>query len=146
MRIAIGSDHGGYELKEKVKNYLIEHGNDIIDFGTDSHASVDYPEYGEKVGLAITSSDYDFGLVFCGTGIGISIAANKVPGVRCALVYDDQTARLAKEHNNANMLAMGGRTTSYESAISIINTFMTATFETRHQKRLDKIKKIEGNG
>ncbi|MDY0294597.1 MAG: ribose 5-phosphate isomerase B [Acholeplasmataceae bacterium] len=145
MRIAVGSDHGGYELKEKIKSYLRSHDHDVVDFGTDSSASVDYPDYGKKVGLAIVSGSYDFGIVLCGTGIGISIAANKVPGVRAALVYDEQTAQLAKEHNNANIIALGGRTTTYEKAISIISAFMSSTFEPRHQLRLDKIKKIEEN-
>jgi ribose 5-phosphate isomerase B len=144
MRVAIGSDHGGYSLKEKIKAYLTSQGIDVVDYGTNSDESVDYPEYGEKVGHAIVEGHFDFGIVLCGTGIGISIAANKVKGVRAALVYDEHTARLAKEHNNANILALGGRTTTYENAISIINTFMQATFEARHQKRLDKITSIEG--
>lgn len=144
MRVAIGSDHGGYELKEKIKSYLNSQNVSVVDYGTNSSDPVDYPDFGEKVGHAITQGDFDFGIVLCGTGIGISIAANKVKGVRAALVYDDTTARLAKEHNNANIIALGGRTTTYEQAISIINTFSQATYEKRHQKRLDKIKNIEG--
>lgn len=144
MKIAIGSDHGGYELKEKIKSYLISENHDVTDYGTNSLASVDYPDYGKKVGEAVVQGTYDFGIVLCGTGIGISIAANKVKGVRAALVYDDNTAYLAKAHNNANVLALGGRTTSEETAISIVNTFMNTTFEPRHQPRLDKIKNIEG--
>lgn len=144
MKIAIGSDHGGYELKENIKSYLDDKKIDYVDFGTHSTSSVDYPDYGKKVGLAVTKEDFDFGIVICGTGIGISIAANKVKGVRAALVYDEQTARLAKEHNSANIIALGGRTTTKETAISILETFMQAKFETRHQTRLDKIKEIEG--
>ncbi len=144
MKIAIGSDHGGYELKEKIKSFLILENHDVTDFGTNSLASVDYPDYGKKVGEAVVNGTYDFGIVLCGTGIGISIAANKVKGVRAALVYDDNTAYLAKAHNNANVIALGGRTTSEETAISIVNTFMNTTFEPRHQPRLDKIKNIEG--
>lgn len=144
MRIAIGSDHGGYLLKEKIKSYLTSNDVTVVDYGTNSSDSVDYPDFGEKVGHAIVQGDFDFGIVLCGTGIGISIAANKVKGVRAALVYDENTARLAKEHNNANIIALGGRTTSYEQAISIINTFSQATYEPRHQMRLDKIKNIEG--
>lgn len=144
MKIAIGSDHGGYELKEKIKSYLILENHDVTDYGTNSLASVDYPDYGKKVGEAVVNGTYDFGIVLCGTGIGISIAANKVKGVRAALVYDDNTAYLAKAHNNANVIALGGRTTSEEEAISIVNTFMNTTFEPRHQPRLDKIKNIEG--
>ncbi|RJX27910.1 MAG: ribose 5-phosphate isomerase B [Acholeplasma sp.] len=144
MKIAIGSDHGGYELKEKIKSFLILENHDVTDYGTNSLASVDYPDYGKKVGEAVVNGTYDFGIVLCGTGIGISIAANKVKGVRAALVYDDNTAYLAKAHNNANVIALGGRTTSEEAAISIVNTFMNTTFEPRHQSRLDKIKNIEG--
>jgi ribose 5-phosphate isomerase B len=144
MRVAIGSDHGGFDLKEKIKHYLLEKKITVIDYGTNSGESVDYPEYGEKVGHAVVSGDFDFGIVLCGTGIGISIAANKVKGVRAALIYDIETARLAKEHNNANVIAIGGRTTSYEKAISMIDTFMQTTFEQRHLRRLEKIKNIEG--
>ncbi|HAX02734.1 MAG: ribose 5-phosphate isomerase B [Tenericutes bacterium GWC2_34_14] len=144
MRVAIGSDHGGFELKEKIKNYLLEQKITVVDYGTNSSESVDYPEYGEKVGHAVMNDHFDFGIVLCGTGIGISIAANKVEGIRAALIYDNETARLAKEHNNANVIAIGGRTTSYEKAISMINTFMKTSFEERHQRRLDKIKNIEG--
>ncbi len=143
MKIAIGSDHGGFELKEYIKEYLKEKAYDVKDFGTHSNASVDYPDFGKKVGEAVVNEDYDFGIVFCGTGIGISIAANKVHGVRAALVYDEITARLAKEHNNANIIALGGRTTSKEQAISILESYMQAEYELRHQKRLDKIKEIE---
>ncbi|PKK96327.1 MAG: ribose 5-phosphate isomerase B [Tenericutes bacterium HGW-Tenericutes-3] len=145
MKIAIGSDHGGFELKEQIKTYLEEKSVDVVDFGTDSKDAVDYPDYGKKVGLAVTKQDFDFGIVLCGTGIGISISANKVKGVRAALVYDELTGRLAKEHNNANVIALGGRTTSYENATKIVDAFMSASYEPRHQKRLDKIKKIEEN-
>ncbi|PKK99059.1 MAG: ribose 5-phosphate isomerase B [Tenericutes bacterium HGW-Tenericutes-2] len=145
MRIVIGSDHGGYELKEKIKAYFDTEKIDYTDIGTNSIDSVDYPDYGKKVGLAVINKAYDFGIAICGTGIGISIAANKVKGVRAALVYDETTARLAKEHNNANVLALGGRTTEIDKAILIIKTFMGSTFEQRHQTRIDKIKKIEGN-
>ncbi len=145
MRIVIGSDHGGYELKEKIKAYFDTESIDYKDLGTNSNDSVDYPDYGKKVGLAVTKEDYDFGIAICGTGIGISIASNKIKGVRAALVYDEVTARLAKEHNNANVIALGGRTTSPEKAILIIQTFMGSTFEQRHQTRIDKIKQIEGN-
>ena len=145
MRIVIGSDHGGDELKEKIKAYFDTEKIKYKDLGTHSNDSVDYPDYGKKVGLAVTKEDFDFGIAICGTGIGISIAANKIKNVRAALVHDETTARLAKEHNNANVIALGGRTTSPEKAISIIKTFMGSTFENRHQTRIDKIKKIEGN-
>ena len=145
MKIAIGSDHGGYELKEQIKNYLAKKPVEITDFGTNSNDAVDYPDYGKKVGLAVTKDDFDFGIVLCGTGIGISISANKVKGVRAALVYDELTGKLAKEHNNANIIALGGRTTSFEQATKILDAYMNASYEPRHQKRLDKINKIEEN-
>lgn len=145
MRIAIGSDHGGFELKEYIKTYLAKKNIEVVDFGTDSLDPVDYPDYGKKVGLAVTKENYDFGIVLCGTGIGISISANKIKGVRAALVYDELTAKLAKEHNNANIIALGGRTTTKEEAIKILNAFMNSTYELRHQNRIDKIKKIEEN-
>jgi len=144
MKIAIGSDHGGYELKEGIKTYLQSKDIDFVDFGTHSTASVDYPDYAKKVGEAVTKEPFDFGIVICGTGIGISIAANKIKGVRAALVYDDMTAKLAKEHNHANVIALGGRTTPIDKAISIIDTFMSAAEEERHQTRINKIKEIEG--
>lgn len=145
MRIAIGSDHGGFELKEYIKTYLAKKNIEVVDFGTDSLDPVDYPDYGKKVGLAVTKENYDFGIVLCGTGIGISISANKIKGVRAALIYDELTAKLAKEHNNANIIALGGRTTTKEEAIKILNAFMNSTYELRHQNRIDKIKKIEEN-
>ncbi len=145
MKIVIGSDHGGYELKEHIKRFLTDEHISYDDMGTHSKDSVDYPDFGKKVGHAVNSGAYDFGIVICGTGIGISIAANKVKGIRAALVYDETTARLAREHNNANIIALGGRTTTPEKAISIISTFMNSTFEPRHQARIDKIKTIEGN-
>ncbi len=145
MRIAIGSDHGGYELKEQIKAYLQKKPVEVVDFGTNSLSPVDYPDYGKKVGLAVTKKNFDFGIVLCGTGIGISISANKIKGVRAALVYDELTGRLAKEHNNANVIALGGRTTTQEEAIKIVDAYMNSTYELRHQKRLDKIKDIEEN-
>jgi len=144
MRVAIGSDHGGYELKENIKTYLQSKDIDFVDFGTHSTASVDYPDFAKKVGEAVTKEPYDFGVVICGTGIGISIAANKIKGVRAALVYDEMTAKLAREHNHANVIALGGRTTPIDKAISILDAFMSATEEERHQTRINKIKEIEG--
>lgn len=143
MKLAIGSDHGGYELKEYLKLYFDKNHIDYDDFGTNSNASVDYPDFGKKVAHAVLEKSYDFGIVICGTGIGISIAANKVKGIRAALVYDELTARLAKEHNRANIIALGGRTTKKEDAVKIVKAYMNATFEARHQKRIDKIKNIE---
>jgi ribose 5-phosphate isomerase B len=145
MKVAVGSDHGGYTLKEQIKTFLHEKNIEFVDLGTDSSQSVDYPDFGKKVGLEVMKGDVDFGIVFCGTGIGISIAANKVKGIRAALVYDTETARLAKEHNNANIIALGGRTTSFESAKEMIESYLNASFEPRHQNRINKITKMEGN-
>lgn len=143
MKVAIGSDHAGYEMKELVKKHLKEKNVDVIDLGTNSNESVDYPEFGKKVGETVVKDKYDFGIVICGTGIGISIAANKVKGVRAALVHDTETAKLAREHNNANVLAFGGRNTKPEMALDIVDTFMDSKFEARHQKRLDLIDEME---
>ncbi len=141
--IAIGSDHAGFQLKQQLINYFEENKIKYEDLGTNSLESVDYPDFGFKVGKAVTTGKYNYGIVICGTGIGISIAANKVKGVRAALVYDENTARLAKEHNNANIIAFGGRTTSLPEAIKIINAYQGATFEKRHQNRIDKITEHE---
>ncbi len=143
MSIVIASDHGGFELKEQIKAYFDSKKIEYVDLGTHSRDSVDYPDFGSKIGEAVISGSYDFGIALCGTGIGISIAANKIKGVRAALVYDENTARLAKEHNNANIIALGGRTTTREKAIAIIDSFMGATFEARHQTRINKINQIE---
>lgn len=143
MKIAIGSDHGGYLLKEEIKKYFDKEHIKYNDFGTNSLDSVDYPDYAKKVSNEVVKQNFDFGILICGTGIGISIAANKIKGVRAALVYDEITAKLAKQHNNANIITLGGRTTTAEKAISIINSYMNETFEQRHQQRLDKISKLE---
>lgn len=143
MKIAIASDHAGYALKEALKNHYQSTDLILDDLGTYSLDSVDYPDYGKKVGEAVMTGQYKFGIAICGTGIGISIAANKVKGIRAALIYDELTAELAKKHNNANVIAFGGRTHTLEEAIKMVDTFRSATFETRHQHRLDKIKGIE---
>jgi ribose 5-phosphate isomerase B len=122
---------------------LLSRKYEVKDFGTDSLNSVDYPKFGFLVGEAVTKLGYDLGIVFCGTGIGASIAANKVLGVRAALIYDLNTAHLAKEHNNANVIAIGGRTTSTALAIQMIDEFLNTKFETRHQKRLDLLNDYE---
>ena len=145
MRVAIGSDHGGFELKQKIVKTLKEKGFDVIDFGTDSNAPVDYPDYAKKIAHGVRSDEVDFGIALCGTGIGISIALNKFKGIRAALVYDVHTAQLAKAHNRANVIAIGGRTTTLKSAIKMIEAFANADFEPRHQHRIDKINHIEGD-
>lgn len=136
MKVAIGSDHAGFELKEALKQHFNEKNIEVIDLGTNSLDSTDYPIYGKKVGESVVGHDADFGVVVCGTGIGISIAANKVDGVRAALVYDENTAKLAKEHNNANVLALGGRTTKVDDAKKIVDAYLDAKFEERHEKRV----------
>ncbi len=144
MRIAIGSDHGGFPLKGLIADLLRRRSIEVIDLGTDSDASVDYPDFGEKVAKAVSSGNADSGIVICGTGIGISIAANKVPGIRAALVTDSFMARMSKEHNNANILALGGRVLSPDSACDMVVAWLDAEFEGgRHQNRLDKITQLE---
>ena len=140
MKIAIASDHGGYQLKEEVKKYLEDRGIEILDLGTNSEESVDYPEYGHACGEAVASGKADRGIVCCGTGIGISIAANKVKGVRCALCTDVNMAVMTRKHNAANMLAMGGRTTDTKTALEITAAWLDTEFEGgRHQRRVDML-------
>lgn len=140
----IASDHGGLELKECIKVYLQERGIAVRDLGTDNGDSVDYPDFGERVGKAISIGEAEKGILICGTGIGMSIVANKFPGVRAALIWDEVTARMSKEHNNANIIVMGGRVISEEKACQMVGIWLDASFEGgRHQKRLDKIAQIE---
>jgi len=142
--IALGSDHAGYALKEVIKKYLEEKGIPYKDFGTFSERSVDYPDYALKVAEAVASGECTEGILICGTGIGMSITANKVPGIRAAHVEDVFSARAAKEHNNANILCMGGRVTGPGLAIMMVEEWLNATFQGgRHQKRIDKISEIE---
>ncbi len=144
MKIALGSDHGGYELKNMIKAHLLEKGNEILDFGAESSKSVDYPEYGFKVGQAVVAKEADIGIALCGTGIGISIAANKVKGIRAALCTDSYMARMAREHNNANILALGSRVIGSGVALDIVDTFINTSFsESRHTRRIKIITDFE---
>jgi ribose 5-phosphate isomerase B len=144
MRIAVGSDHAGYLLKEFLSAHLAELGHDVDDLGTDSERIVDYPEFGAAVGLAVTEGRADLGVCACGTGIGISIAANKIDGVRAAVVHDVMTARLARAHNHANVLCMGGRTIGHEVAKDAVDTFLTtAPIGGRHEQRIREITLLE---
>ncbi|WP_305041416.1 ribose 5-phosphate isomerase B [Geoalkalibacter sp.] len=144
VRIVIGSDHGGLELKDAVKAYLLERGIAAQDLGTNNLDSVDYPDFGEKVARAVAASAETLGILICGTGIGMSIVANKFPGVRAALVTDDFMARMAKEHNNANIVVLGGRVVTPEQGCAMVAAWLDASFEGgRHQQRLDKIARIE---
>lgn len=144
MKIAVGSDHGGVELKEEIKKFLNEEGYEFKDFGTNSTESCDYPDYALPVAEAVAAKEYDLGILICGTGIGIGIAANKVPGIRAALCSDTFSAHATREHNNANILTLGQRVVGPGLAIDIVKTFLNTEFEgERHQKRIDKIAEIE---
>ena len=144
MKIALGCDHGGLDLKNKIIEHLKEKGIETKDFGTYTHDSCDYPEYSLKVAEAVVSKEFDFGILVCGTGIGISIAANKVPGVRASLCSDTFSAHATREHNNANILALGQRVVGEGLALDIVDIFLNTKFEGgRHQNRIDKIAEIE---
>lgn len=144
---AIGSDHGGYELKQAVMAHLKERGVEFRDYGTFSTDSCDYPDYGEAVARAVASGECERGIVVCGTGIGISIAANKVHGIRCALCGDCYSAEKSREHNDANMLALGGRVLGEGLALKIVDAFLDTEFAGgRHARRLAKIVAIEERG
>ncbi|MCD7863662.1 MAG: ribose 5-phosphate isomerase B [Lachnospiraceae bacterium] len=139
--IAIGSDHGGFILKEAVKAYLVEQGHEVKDLGCYTHESVDYPVYGKAVGRAVASGECEKGIVICTTGIGISMAANKIKGVRCALCSDSYTARLTREHNDVNVLALGAGVTGPLLAMEIVDTFLNTEFSgaERHKRRVEMI-------
>ncbi|MBU5427849.1 ribose 5-phosphate isomerase B [Tissierella pigra] len=144
MKIGIGSDHGGFELKEYIKEYLNKEGIEYIDYGTNSMDSVDYPDYGKKVSEAVVSKEVDRAIVVCGTGIGISIACNKVKGIRCALCGDTYSARMSREHNDANILALGGRVVGRDLAMEIVGVWLKTEFANgRHKRRVEKISEIE---
>lgn len=146
MKVAVGSDHGGFKLKAEVMKHLTEKGIEFKDFGTYSEDSCDYPEFAEKVAHQVVDKNYDFGILICGTGIGIGIAANKVDGVRAALCSDTFSAHACREHNNANILTMGERVIGPGLALDIVDIFLSTEFQGgRHQTRIDKIKKIEEN-
>lgn len=145
MKIAIGCDHGGIVLKPAVIKALTELGAEVVDLGTYDESSVDYPVYGLKVAEAVASGDCDAGVLMCGTGIGISISANKVKGIRAAVVTNEFMAEMTKRHNNANIIALGGRVVTPEQAESIVKAWFTTEYEGgRHQRRLDMIADIEG--
>ena len=138
--IALGADHAGYEYKEKIKELLTSMGLEFRDFGTGSGESTDYPDYAHKVAEAVSSGDAEYGLLVCGTGIGMSMVANKHNGVRAGNVESVEGARMARAHNNANVLAIGARLTPWEKAKEIIKTFLATKFEGgRHQRRVEKI-------
>lgn len=143
-KIVTGSDHGGLNLKTAIGSYLTGRGLDVTDAGTDSDSSVDYPDFGQKVAEMVSTGHAALGVLICGTGIGMSIVANKIPGIRAALVTDIFMARMAKEHNNANILVLGGRILDEHKACELVGAWLDATFEGgRHQGRLDKIRELE---
>ena len=146
MKIGIGNDHSALELKAEIIGFLKEKGHEVIDYGTNSTESCDYPVYGEKVARAVVSGEVEQGILICGTGLGISLAANKVRGIRAAVCSEPYTARMARQHNNCNILAFGARVVGAELAKMIGDTWLSTEFEGgRHQRRVDMIMAIEEN-
>ncbi len=145
MKLALGADHAGYVLKEHIKEYLKSKNIDFKDVGTFKIESCDYPEFAYKVGQAVVNEEADLGILICGTGIGMSITANKIKGIRAALVHDEQTAKLSRQHNDANVLCLGGRILSEEEAIKIVEVWLNTSFEGgRHERRLKLINQLTG--
>lgn len=146
MKIAIGADHAGYLLKEEIKKYLKENSYEVIDMGTHSLESIDYPDYGIKVAKSVASNETNLGILVCYTGIGMSMVANKVDGIRAALVTSVDNAHLTKEHNNANVLCMGAKDVKVELALEIVKEFINTEFAGgRHERRVNKIIEVELN-
>jgi len=144
MKIAVAADHGGFKLKNTIKKYLISNKFDVKDLGTYSEDSVDYPDYGFKAGECIAAGKCDRAIIVCGTGIGVAIAANKIPGARAALCHSVEYARLSREHNDANILALGGRFLDENTALEIVQVWLSTEFEGgRHQRRVDKLNKYQ---
>ena len=144
MKIAVASDHGGFKLKNRIKEYLLSIGCEVYDFGTDSTDSCDYPDYALPAAEAVASGKCDRGIIICTTGVGVSIVANKVPGVRCALCQDKYCAEFTRRHNNANVLALGAKVVKEDKALKLIDIFLNTEFEGgRHQQRVDKITAVE---
>ena len=141
MKIGIGNDHAAVDMKNQVVEYLEGKGYEVVNFGTDTYESCNYPEYGEKVGRAVAAGDVDLGILICGTGVGISLAANKVKGVRAAVVSEPVSARLTKEHNNANIIAFGARIVGSEMAKAIVDAWLDAEYigSGRHERRVNMI-------
>ena len=144
MKIAIGNDHSAVELKNIIREHLEQKGYEVLNLGTDSSESCDYPVYGEKVGRAVASGEADLGIAICGTGVGISLAANKVKGIRACVCSEPYTAKLSRMHNDSNVLAFGARVIGIEMAKMITDAWLEAEFQGgRHQRRVDMIRKIE---
>jgi ribose 5-phosphate isomerase B len=146
MHIAIGADHGGFHLKKQVHSFLEQLGHQVSDFGTDNECSVDYPDFARSVAQAVAGGAADFGVLICGTGIGMSISANKVHGVRAALCHECYSARMARAHNNANVLCFGARVVGDELALDVVRVFLSTPFESaseRHVRRVAKIAELD---
>lgn len=142
-KVALSADHGGYELKQEIIDYLLSKNYEVLDLGTGSGESVDYPEYAAKSAKAVLSGDADCAVIICGSGIGISISANKFKGIRAALCFDAYTAKMCRLHNDANVMALGGRITTIDRAKDMVELFLTTEFEGgRHQRRVDKIDEL----
>lgn len=144
MKIAIANDHAAVEMKNQIKEYLESKGYEVINLGTDTNERVEYPVYGEKVGRAVVNKEADYGIVICGTGVGISLAANKVKGVRAVVCSEPYSAKLSKQHNNTNVLAFGARVIGIEMAKMIVDEWLNAEFEGgRHAERVNMLMEIE---
>jgi RpiB/LacA/LacB family sugar-phosphate isomerase len=146
MKIAIGADHAGFDLKERVKALLLELKHEVLDLGTHSAEPVDYPDYAEAVALAVRNGKAARGILMCGSGVGASVAANKIPAVRAGLCHDHYSAHQGVEHDDMNVLVMGGRVIGEAVALELVSAFLNSQYtgEERHQRRLDKVKSIEG--
>ena len=146
MRIAIGSDHAGFPLKNTLLEILRDGGHELVDVGTDSDVAVDYPDYAEAVAVAVRRREVDRGVMICGSGVGASVAANKVPGVRAAICHDTSSARQGVEHDDMNVLVLGGRIVGPALAVDVLEAFLGARFSTatRHRRRVGKIRQLEG--
>ena len=143
-KIVIGSDHAGYPLKEAIKQYLTEMGEEITDLGTHSEDDIDYPDFGIMISEKVSSGEFSRGILFCGSGVGMTIVANKFPSVRAVLCLDEDTARMSRLHNDTNILVLAGRQTDIETAKAITNAWLKTAFEGgRHKRRLDKIRELE---
>ena len=147
MKIVMANDHAAVDMKNEIKKMLESQGYEVINIGTDTSDSVDYPDYGSKAAKMVAEQEADYGIVLCGTGIGISISANKVPGIRCGLCKDVTDAKLTREHNDANMLSLGARTTGLETAKDIVQTFLNTPFSqgSNHLRRIEKLAKMDGS-
>ncbi len=147
MRLYVGSDHAGFALKEQVREHLEQEGHEVVDVGTHSEESVDYPDYARQVGEAVAAGDAEYGILVCGSGLGMEIAANKVDGVRAVQVMDTEMAKMSRMHNDANVVTLAGRYIEPATADAIVDTFLATAFEGgRHQGRVDKITAMEHEG